>query len=67
MENIDSSVKPGDNFFLYANGKWLKTAEIPATESRIGAGLEMYNRTKDRLKSILEETAKATRTYTLCS
>ena len=62
MENIDSSIKPGDNFFLYANGKWLKTAEIPATESRIGAGLEMYNRTKDRLKSILEETAKASNT-----
>ena len=58
LANIDSSVKPGDNFFLYANGKWLKTAEIPPTESRIGSGLEMYNRTKERVKGILEEASK---------
>ncbi len=59
LENMDSSVKPGDNFFQFANGKWLKTAEIPPTESGIGAFLEMYNRTKDRVKIILDESAKS--------
>jgi len=59
LENMDSSVRPGDNFYLYANGTWFKKNEIPPTESRIGAGLEMYNRTKERVKGILEESAKA--------
>jgi putative endopeptidase len=33
---MDDSVKPGDNFFLYANGNWLKTAVIPPDRSLIG-------------------------------
>ena len=33
LENIDSTVRPGDDFFLYANGRWLNKATIPATES----------------------------------
>jgi putative endopeptidase len=57
LANIDSSVQPGDNFFLYANGKWLKTATIPPTEARVGSSLEMYNRTKANIKTILEEAA----------
>ena len=57
--NMDSTVKPGDNFFEFINGKWLKSAEIPATETGIGAFLDVYNRTKDHLKIILEEVAKS--------
>ncbi len=30
---IDKSVRPGDDFNAYANGEWLKTAEIPADRS----------------------------------
>jgi len=36
--NIDTSVKPGDNFFLYANGQWIKNNPIPADESGWGIG-----------------------------
>ena len=57
--NMDSSVKPGDNFYEFINGKWLKTAEIPATETGIGAFLDVYNRTKDHLKIILEDAGKS--------
>jgi putative endopeptidase len=60
MQNIDSSVKPGDNFFLYANGKWYDTATILPTESRAGARLEMDYVAKAHIKNILEETAAAT-------
>jgi putative endopeptidase len=41
LQFIDSSVKPGDNFYLFANGKWLDTAKILPTESRAGARIEM--------------------------
>ncbi len=33
---MDKSVVPGDDFFGYANGNWVKTTEIPADRSRIG-------------------------------
>ncbi len=35
--NMDLSVKPGNNFFEYANGTWLKNNEIPAKETRWGS------------------------------
>ncbi len=34
---MDKSVKPGDDFNLFANGSWLKTTEIPADRSNVGA------------------------------
>ncbi len=62
LQFIDSSVKPGDNFFLFANGKWYDTATILPTESRAGARLEMDYRTKANIKSILEEASSANNT-----
>ncbi len=59
IADIDSSVKPGDDFYLYANGSWLKTSEIPATESSIGSFLNIYNRTKTNIKSILDSVSAA--------
>lgn len=56
--NMDSSVKPGDNFFLFVNGKWIKSAVIPPTESDAGAFLEVYNVTKEHLHTILDSVAK---------
>ncbi|WP_256006755.1 M13 family metallopeptidase [Pedobacter deserti] len=34
---MDTTVKPGDNFFLYANGKWIKQTQIPETETDWGS------------------------------
>ncbi len=36
VANMDASVKPGDNFYLYANGDWIKRTEIPADRAAIG-------------------------------
>src|SRR5437773_10072900 len=55
---MDLTVKPGDNFFEYVNGKWEKHTTILPTESSAGAALEMYNRTKDHLHEILDSAAK---------
>src|SRR4029077_3285306 len=35
--NMDTSVKPQDDFFQYANGDWIKRTEIPPEESRWGS------------------------------
>ena len=35
--NMDLSIKPGDNFYMYANGNWIKNTPIPAKETRWGS------------------------------
>jgi putative endopeptidase len=46
--NMDTTVKPGDDFFLYTNGGWIKNNPIPDEESRWGIGNmvneELYKR-----------------------
>jgi len=34
-DEMDTSLKPGEDFYRYANGGWLKTAAIPAGQSRL--------------------------------
>jgi putative endopeptidase len=62
--NMDLTVKPGDDFFEYANGGWLKTTKIPATKTRWGSFDMLREETSQRLKILLEEAAKKkTRTH----
>jgi len=52
---MDTSVKPGDNFFLYANGKWIKDTQIPPSENSWGLGNILYNDNQKHLHSILDD------------
>lgn len=55
--NMDLTIKPGDNFYLYANGNWLKNNEVPASKTRWGT-FDMLRLTgSERLKTIAEEAA----------
>lgn len=56
--NMDTSVKPGDNFYLYANGNWLKNNPIPAKETRWGSFNELREFNANAVKTILEEVSK---------
>lgn len=56
--DIDTTVNPGDNFFLYANGKWIKDNPIPAEESDWGIGNVVDNENQKRLRDICESAAK---------
>ncbi|XZF16049.1 M13 family metallopeptidase [Chitinophagaceae bacterium MMS25-I14] len=55
--NMDQSVKPGDNFFFYANGAWLKSNPIPATETRWGSFNELQENNYTALRTLLEKAA----------
>ena len=55
LEYIDTSVKPGDDFYAYANGRWLKSAEIPADRAFAGSWLELGLRNDERLKRIVSQ------------
>src|SRR5438128_743961 len=57
-KNIDSSVKPGDNFFNYANGAWIRRTEIPPEYSRWGAFNELIERNNDALHTIAEKASQ---------
>ncbi|MGN6790600.1 MAG: M13 family metallopeptidase [Rhodanobacteraceae bacterium] len=53
LSYIDKSVKPGDNFFDYANGAWLKTAEIPADRSSTGAFYDIFEITEKHTSDLI--------------
>src|SRR5215510_13336631 len=57
-KNIDPSVKPGDDFFKYANGAWIKRTEIPPEYSRWGAFNELVERNNDALHTIADKASK---------
>ncbi len=57
--NIDTSVAPSEDFFRYANGKWLERTEIPASEPTWGAFHEVHERNREILRALADEASKA--------
>ncbi|MBS1638149.1 MAG: M13 family metallopeptidase [Bacteroidetes bacterium] len=57
---IDSSVSPRNDIYKFANGKWLKTQQIPASDASWGSFNEIYERNVINLKKLLEEVSKNT-------
>lgn len=55
--NMDSTVKPGEDFFLYANGGWVKRTDIPAAESGWGIGNMVQEEIYEKLRKINEDAA----------
>ena len=57
VANFDKTVKPGDDFYQYVNGTWLKNNPIPPTETRWGSFGILDELTRTRVKTILDEIA----------
>ena len=57
--NLDSTIKPGEDFFEYANGGWLKKNPIPGEQSSWGIGNLVIEENLKRLKEISEKAAAA--------
>ena len=55
---LDRTIKPADDFFLFANGTWISKTTIPASESRWGSFNELEQQNNIKLKTILEDAAK---------
>ncbi|MEI9932565.1 MAG: hypothetical protein WDM89_19010 [Rhizomicrobium sp.] len=56
---MDTKIKPGDDFFRYANGTWLNNTEIPADKPAVSFRLQMTDRTEARLHDMMEASAQA--------
>ncbi|HEX3653255.1 MAG TPA: M13 family metallopeptidase [Rhizomicrobium sp.] len=53
LSAMDRSIKPGDDFFLYSNGNWLKTAVIPPDRSSTGSFQDLQILSENRMKEIV--------------
>lgn len=54
---MDSAVKPGEDFFSYANGKWYQNTVIPADQSGWSTPHVLYEDNRKKLHAMLEELA----------
>ncbi|MEO5910538.1 MAG: M13 family metallopeptidase [Pelobium sp.] len=54
-DNMDLSVKPGDDFNEYANGAWIKSNPVPAKETRWGSFQELRDFNINAVKTLLSE------------
>ena len=57
LTTMDKAVKPGDDFFRYANGVWLDSFEIPADRSRYGAFDQLAEAAEKDVHAIIDELA----------
>ena len=62
VDGIDSSIKPGDNFFRYVNGRWYDTAKIADDQTGVGSYSFMNIPQKQLLQNILDSVSKAQNT-----
>ena len=56
---VDASITPGDDFFAYANGGWLKTTALPAGKERWGAREELEEMTRRRIAALIDAASTA--------
>ncbi len=56
---INTSIKPGDDFYAYVNGTWLDRFDIPADRSRYGGFTLLAEKSEQRVKFIIEDLAEA--------
>ncbi|HZQ95748.1 MAG TPA: M13 family metallopeptidase [Candidatus Sulfotelmatobacter sp.] len=57
VANIDRSVKPGDDFYRFANGEWIKRTEIPPDRAEVDVFTALADQSNQRTKDLIEELA----------
>ncbi|MEO8017786.1 MAG: M13 family metallopeptidase [Pseudomonadota bacterium] len=56
---VDTTIAPGDDFFAFANGEWLKATELPAGKERWGARAEIEAITGPRVAKLIDGAPQA--------
>ncbi len=59
LRDIDRSIKPGDDFYRYANGSWLGIVTIPANQSSYDTRAMIAEKTSQRVRDLIQEAAAA--------
>ncbi|MEO8276824.1 MAG: M13 family metallopeptidase [Thermoanaerobaculia bacterium] len=58
LAGMDRAVQPGDDFFAFTNGTWVKKAEIPADRSSFGSFVLLAEEANRRTKELIQEAGK---------
>ena len=56
--NMNLAIKPGDDFYRYANGAWIKNNPVPASKTRWDSFRVLADEASNALKGLLEDAAK---------
>jgi putative endopeptidase len=59
QSTVDPNIKPGDDFYGYANGAWLQASAIPAGKERWGARDQLEGMARQRVASLLDAAGSA--------
>ncbi|TDO66947.1 putative endopeptidase, partial [Flavobacterium chryseum] len=59
ITGIDSTLRPGDDFFQYVNGKWYDSISIPASQAGVGTYMFMNYPQRIRLQGILDSISQS--------
>ncbi|TCK53001.1 putative endopeptidase [Flavobacterium sp. 90] len=59
ITGIDSTLRPGDDFFKYVNGKWYDSVQIPASQAGVGVYMFMNYPQRMRLQEILDSISQS--------
>ena len=57
LANMDTSIRPQDDFFRYVNGTWLNSTEIPADRTNTGVFMDLRDKAREDVKAIIEDVA----------
>lgn len=57
LAGMDPTIKPGDDFFRYVNGKWLATTQIPPGRTSYGSGAVLSELSEVRVRGIVDRWA----------
>ncbi len=55
LSAMDTSLRPGDDFYNYVSGSWMKTAKIPADKPAWGSFYMLMEKTDEQCLSILDD------------
>ena len=58
LSAMDTSLRPGDDFYNYVSGSWMKTAKIPADKPAWGSFYMLMEKTDEQCLSILDDLLK---------
>src|SRR5215510_11615758 len=59
VAGMDKSVAPGDDFFAYANGGWIKATTIPADRAEYGVAMILADQTRKQTVEIIQDPVNA--------
>jgi len=59
VANMDRSIVPGDNFYLFANGDWIKRTVIPTDRAGVGVFTKLLDLSNKRTAALIQVAAKS--------